>query len=82
MPAPGLLHSVSFSASQPHLRRALRLRLEGLGEAHPDTALLYNNLGCCYDMLNRSALPSVPLPPRRAAPRALFHFGGPLRALG
>ena len=29
------------------------IREETVGEMHMDTALLYNNLGCCYDMLNR-----------------------------
>jgi len=37
----------------PPSPQALMIREETVGEMHMDTALLYNNLGCCYDMLNR-----------------------------
>lgn len=32
---------------------ALNIREDSLGERHMDTGLLYNNIGACYDMLNR-----------------------------
>ena len=42
-----------YSVAMSFFDMALKIREESLGERHMDTGLLYNNIGACYDMLNR-----------------------------
>jgi len=42
-----------YSVAMSFFEMALKIREESLGERHMDTGLLYNNIGACYDMLNR-----------------------------
>lgn len=46
-------HLEQYQVALNFFDKALGIREETVGEMHMDTALLYNNLGCCYDLLNR-----------------------------
>merc|ERR1719409_1056922 len=48
-----MFHLEQYRVALNLFEKALSIREETLGDLHMDTALLFNNMGCCYDMLNR-----------------------------
>lgn len=46
-------HMGQYRVALNFFEKALSVREDTLGDLHMDTALLFNNIGCCYDMLNR-----------------------------
>jgi len=48
-----LFHLEQYTVALNFFDKALAIREETLGDVHMDTALLFNNIACCYDMLDR-----------------------------
>ena len=46
-------HLEQYAVALSFYEKALDVREQTLGDLHMDTALLFNNIACCYDMLNR-----------------------------
>ena len=46
-------HLEQYGVALSFYEKALDVREQTLGDLHMDTALLFNNIACCYDMLNR-----------------------------